>query len=84
MRDVVSKECVGMAQYNGSGFVGELTLPIDLFSPAHALFASLLVHFLPLGWILAAAGSVIAFRAKHRDEGLCLRYGCVFRWCFPK
>ena len=34
------------------------------------VFGSLLVHFLPLGWVLAMAGSVITFRARRRDEGL--------------
>lgn len=42
---------------------------------------SLMVHFLPLGWVLAMAGLVIVFRARHRDEGLhwLLRASiCVF------
>jgi 4-amino-4-deoxy-L-arabinose transferase-like glycosyltransferase len=39
---------------------------------------SLLRHFLPLGWILAAAGMLIALRMKCRDEGyLWLLKACV-------
>jgi hypothetical protein len=41
----------------------------------------LLVHFLPIGWVLAVAGAVIAFRARQRDEGLrwiCRACLCLF------
>ena len=33
-------------------------------------FGSLMAHFLPLGWILTMAGSVISLQARCRDEGL--------------
>jgi 4-amino-4-deoxy-L-arabinose transferase-like glycosyltransferase len=34
-----------------------------------SVLSSLLTHFLLLGWVLATAGAVITFRARHRDEG---------------
>jgi LmbE family N-acetylglucosaminyl deacetylase len=44
--------------------------PFGEFQWIKRVFGSLMVHFLPLGWVLAMAGSAITFRAKHRDEGL--------------
>jgi len=39
---------------------------------------SLIAHFLPLGWVLAAAGAVITFRARYRDKDiLWLGRACV-------
>jgi LmbE family N-acetylglucosaminyl deacetylase len=38
MRDIASGHCGGMAEYRGNGFGGELTIPTNIFSPAHALF----------------------------------------------
>lgn len=31
------------------------------------VFDSLMAHFLPLGWVLAATGAVVTFRARRRD-----------------
>jgi GT2 family glycosyltransferase/LmbE family N-acetylglucosaminyl deacetylase len=41
MFDCVTRERVGAAQYRGDGFAGEFTIPLDIFSPAHALFVKL-------------------------------------------
>jgi LmbE family N-acetylglucosaminyl deacetylase len=38
MRDVAGGWRVGLAEYRGDGFAGQLTVPTDSFSPAHALF----------------------------------------------
>ena len=41
------------------------------------VLGSLVVHFLPLGWILAAVGALAAFRARRYDENLLW----LFRAC---
>lgn len=52
--DCVTESCIGSASYRGDAFMGELTVPIDLFSPAHALFVKLerrLWFFDEAGWL---------------------------------
>ena len=39
--DCATKRCLGGARYYGNAFAGELTIRIDTFSPAHALFLNL-------------------------------------------
>jgi LmbE family N-acetylglucosaminyl deacetylase len=39
--DCVNESCLGSASYRGDALIGELTVPINLFSPAHALFIKL-------------------------------------------
>jgi hypothetical protein len=41
MRAVGSEQRVGVAHYWRNGFGGVLTIPIDILSPAHALFVKL-------------------------------------------
>jgi LmbE family N-acetylglucosaminyl deacetylase len=41
MLDCVTLERVTVARYRGNAFAGELTISIDVFSPAHALFLKL-------------------------------------------
>jgi LmbE family N-acetylglucosaminyl deacetylase len=41
MSDCASGRSLGSAQYCGNAFAGELTVPIDTFSTAHALFVKL-------------------------------------------
>jgi LmbE family N-acetylglucosaminyl deacetylase/4-amino-4-deoxy-L-arabinose transferase-like glycosyltransferase len=41
------------------------------------VLGSLVVHFLPLGWVLAAAGALAAFRARRYDKNLLW----LFRAC---
>ncbi len=54
MFDCVTNQRLGLARYRGSAFGGELTIPIDIFSPAHALFVKLerrLWFFDEVGWL---------------------------------
>jgi hypothetical protein len=39
--DCSAGERLYLAQYHGDAFAGELALPLDVFSPAHALFVKL-------------------------------------------
>lgn len=39
--DCRSCERVHLAQYHGDSFAGEFTIPLDIFSPAHAMFVKL-------------------------------------------
>lgn len=39
--DCSSLERVAIARYHGGAFAGELAIPVDMFSPAHALFVKL-------------------------------------------
>jgi LmbE family N-acetylglucosaminyl deacetylase len=41
LRDAAAKRRVGVARYRGNAFAGELTIPIDIFSSAPALFVKL-------------------------------------------
>jgi LmbE family N-acetylglucosaminyl deacetylase len=41
MVDCCSGECLHLAQYHGNGFAGEVAIPLDVFSPTHALFVKL-------------------------------------------
>ena len=41
MFDCTIDQRVGAARFHGNAFAGELTVPIDVFSPAHALFVKL-------------------------------------------
>jgi len=41
MSDCVTHRCLGLARYRGIAFAGEFAIPIDVFSPAHALFVKL-------------------------------------------
>jgi hypothetical protein len=54
MFDCVTNQRLGLARYRGSAFAAELTIPIDIFSPAHALFVKLerrLWFFDEVGWL---------------------------------
>jgi hypothetical protein len=39
--DCSTSERLHLAQYHGDAFAGEFALPLDVFSPAHALFVKL-------------------------------------------
>jgi len=41
MLDSGTLESVAVAQYRGNAFKGELAIPIDIFSPTHAIFVKL-------------------------------------------
>jgi LmbE family N-acetylglucosaminyl deacetylase len=41
MSDCATGRCLGWAHYYGNAFAGEFTIPIDIFSPARALFVKL-------------------------------------------
>ena len=41
MFDCVTERDLDAAEYRGNTFAGELTIPINIFSPAHALFVKL-------------------------------------------
>src|SRR5438552_1289984 len=41
LRDAATERRVGVARYRGNAFAGELTIPIDIFSSAPALFVKL-------------------------------------------
>ena len=52
--DCDSRERLHLAQYRGDAFAGELAIPLDLFSPAHAVFIKLerrLWFFDEAGWL---------------------------------
>ncbi len=54
MFDYVTNQRLGLARYRGTAFAGELTIPIDIFSSAHALFVKLerrLLFFDEAGWL---------------------------------
>jgi LmbE family N-acetylglucosaminyl deacetylase len=53
MFDCLTRERLCVAQYRGNAFAGELAIPLDIFSPAHALFVKLerrLWFFDEAGW----------------------------------
>jgi hypothetical protein len=41
MFDCVTEERLAVASYHGNAFAGELAIPMDIFSPVHALFVKL-------------------------------------------
>jgi len=52
--DHVTNRRLALAQYRGRGFAGELAIPVDTFSSAHALFVKLerpLWFFDEAGWL---------------------------------
>jgi hypothetical protein len=52
--DCHSCKPISVAQYHGDCFAGEFAIPLDVFSPAHALFVKLerrLWFFDEAGWL---------------------------------
>jgi LmbE family N-acetylglucosaminyl deacetylase len=75
MRAVGSEQRIGAAQYRRNGFGGVLTIPIDIFSPAHALFVKLERRswfFDEAGWLEIPAARLhlpfVTTNARARDS----------------
>ena len=54
MFDCVTEERLAVASYHGNAFAGELAIPVDIFSPVHALFVKLerrAWFFDEVGWL---------------------------------
>jgi len=65
---------VAIAQYDGNAFAGELTMPVDLFSPEHPLFLKLQRRswfFDEAGWLevpSVRSGRVLAWKGGPTEE----------------
>ena len=70
MSDCATGRCLGSAHYYGNAFAGEFTIPIDIFSPARALFVKLEDRswFFDKGGWLETSPTV-------RSEHICARHG---------
>jgi LmbE family N-acetylglucosaminyl deacetylase len=71
MLDCVTLERIAVARYRGNAFAGELTIPIDIFSPAHAFFVKLERRswfFDEAGWL--EVPSVPSERAAERKRDI--------------
>lgn len=80
MFDYATRRRFHVGRYCGDGFVGELTIPIDIFSPVHALFIKLTRHswfFDEAGWLeIPGEGSqlITAQRRQCSTSPPCSEY----------
>jgi hypothetical protein len=74
MLDCSDGQSYGWAHYRGNTFTGEFVIPIDIFSPVHALFVKLerrSLFFDEAGW-LEIPGPI---RSRQIDVGKGVRVG---------
>ncbi|MEP7015671.1 MAG: PIG-L family deacetylase [Verrucomicrobiota bacterium] len=74
----VSADLRTTGHYRGDAFAGEFAIPIDLFSPAHALFVKLerrSLFFDEAGWVEVPP----AVRVPHTESLVAARPSLVFR-----
>jgi hypothetical protein len=78
--DCSNLQRVATAQYDGDAFAGELTMPVDLFSPEHLLFLKMQRRswfFDEAGWL--EVPSVRSRRVLACEGGLTEKYSSGIR-----